>query len=96
MSNDPKDAVVDVKKLLKNQHRWNDENIKKHYTRTLEDAKRNRYNFTDEELEHPYIDKLSHQTKSRRIMRMVTLAYHLGKLKGVREVDGGKTPVVLS
>lgn len=76
-------------------YQWNDEKLKRHYNRTLEDAKRDRYNFTDDELEYPYLDKLSHQTKSRRIMRMVTLAYYLGKLKGIREVDEGKTPVVL-
>ena len=28
-------------------------------------------------------------------MRMITLAYHLGKLKGVKEVDESKTPIVL-
>jgi hypothetical protein len=28
-------------------------------------------------------------------MRMITLAYYLGKLKGMREVDEGKTPVVM-
>lgn len=77
-------------------YQWNDEKIKRHYERVLKDAKRDRYNFTDEELERPYLDKLSHQTKSSRIMRMVTLAYYLGKLKGVREVDEGKTPIVLS
>ena len=77
-------------------YQWNDERIKRHYDRTLEYAKRDRYNFTDEELEHPYLDKLSHQTKSSRIMRMVTLAYYLGKLKGIQEIDEGKTPIVLS
>ena len=77
-------------------YNWNDEKIKRHYDRTLKDAKRDSYNFTDEELEHPYLDKLSHQTKSSRIMRMVTLAYYLGKLKGIQEIDEGKTPVVLS
>ena len=77
-------------------YQWNDEKIKRHYERVLKDAKRDRYNFTDEELSNPYLDKLSHQTKSSRIMRMITLTYHLGKLKGVREVDEGKTPVVLS
>ena len=77
-------------------YKWNDEKIKRHYERVLKDAKRDRYNFTDEELESPYLDKLSHQTRSSRIMRMVTLAYYLGKLKGVREVDEGKTPIVLS
>lgn len=76
-------------------YNWNDEKLKRHYDRALKHAKEDRYNFTDEELEHPYLDKLSHQTKSSRIMRMVTLAYYLGKLKGIREVDEGKTPIVL-
>ncbi len=79
-------------------YKWNDENIERHYNRVLKDAKdakRDRYNFTDEELANPYLDKLSHQTKSSRIMRMITLAYHLGKLKGIREVDEGKTPIVM-
>jgi len=77
-------------------YNWNDKKIKLHYDRTLKHAKDDRYNFSDDELANPYLDKLSHQTKSSRIMRMVTLAYHLGKLKGIREVDEGKTPVVLS
>jgi len=77
-------------------HNWNDENLKRHYDRTLERAKTDRYEFTEEELNNPYLDKLSHQIKSSRIMRMATLAYYLGKLKGIQEVDEGKTPVVLS
>lgn len=76
-------------------YRWNDERIKKHYERTLRWAKDDRWNFTDEELEKPYLNKLSKQTKSRRILRMISLAYTLGKLKGIQEVDEGKTPVVL-
>ena len=76
-------------------YNWNDKNIKNHYDRIIKHAKDGRYNFTDEELANPYLDKLSHQTKSSRIMIMITLAYHLGKLKGIREVDEGKTPVVM-
>jgi len=76
-------------------YNWNDKNIKRHYDRTLKHAKEDRYNFIDEELERPYLDKLSHQTKSSRIMRMITLAYYLGKLKGIQEIDEGKTLIVL-
>ena len=75
-------------------HRWNDDQIKRHYDRTLKHAKEDRYSFTDEELSNSYLDKLSHQTKSSRIMRMITLAYYLGKLKGIQEIDEGKTPIV--
>jgi len=77
-------------------YKWNDEKLKKHYERTLNWIKQDHWKFTDEELANPYLDKLSHQTKSLRIMRMITLAYNLGKLKGIREVDEGKTPVTLS
>lgn len=75
---------------------WNDERLQKHYERIKRYAKNDHWKFTDEELESPYLDKLSHQTKSLRIMRMVTLAYHLGELRGIRSVDEGKTPVILS
>jgi hypothetical protein len=75
---------------------WNDERLKKHYERNLRYAKSNSWNFTDEELEKPYLDKLSRQTKSGRIMRMISLAYTLGKLKGIKEIDEGKTLVTLS
>ena len=73
---------------------WNKDSLLRHYNRTLADAKRR--GFTDEELDSPYLDKLSHQTKSGRIYRMIELAYYLGKLKGISEVDEGHTPIVLS
>ncbi len=75
-------------------YKWNDEQLKKHYERTKEHAKRD--NFTEDELERPYLDELSHQTKSHRIIRMIKLAYYLGKMKGIREVDEGKTLITLS
>lgn len=74
--------------------RWNLDRFKKHYIRVVEDAKRR--GFTDEELESPYLDKLSHKTKSHRIMRMIELAYYLGKLKGISEADDGFTTVTMS
>jgi hypothetical protein len=76
-------------------YQWNDDKIKMHYYRILKHAKDDRHNFTDEELSSPYLSKLSHQTKSSRIMRMITLAYYLGKMKGIQEIDEGKTPIVL-
>ena len=71
--------------------RWNDPKIKRHYERVYADAKK--HGFSDEELEKPYLDKLSHQTRSGRILRMISLAYYLGKLKGISEIDEGKTPI---
>lgn len=76
---------------------WNNQRHLRHYNRIKEHALDDkRYNFTEDELLSPYLDKLSHQTKSFRIMRMITLAYYLGKLKGVQEVDEGETPITLS
>lgn len=72
---------------------WNKERYEKHYNRIIEDAKHR--GFTNEELANPYLDKLSHQTKSGRIQRMIELAYYLGKLKGVAECDEGHTPIML-
>lgn len=72
---------------------WNRNGFKYQYERTLETAKKS--GFTDSELESPYLDKLSHQTKSPRIMRMLSLAYCLGCLRGIESADNGLTPVRL-
>lgn len=71
---------------------WNKEILKRKYLRILEDAKE-KENFSDEELESPYLDKLSHQTKSPRITRMIVLAYTLGRLRMLQEIDDGYTPI---
>ncbi len=69
--------------------RWNDKRLEKHFNRIINHALEK--GFTEEELKYPYLDGLSRQTKSQRIMRMITLAYYLGELKGIREIDEGKT-----
>lgn len=76
------------------KYKWNDELIKKHYERTLRYAKEEHWGFTDNELDNPYLSKLNKQTKSKRILRMISLAYTLGKLKGIQEIDESKTPIV--
>lgn len=73
---------------------WNDVRLKRQYEWVKEDAKR-ADGFADDELASHYLDKLSHQTKSRRIMRMIRLAYTLGWLRGIAYVDEGKTPIAL-
>lgn len=73
--------------------RWNDERLRRKYERVKEDARND--GFTEDELSSHYLDKLSHQTKSGRIMRMVRLAYTLGWLRGIDNIDQGKTPVTL-
>lgn len=71
-------------------YKWNDEKIKRVFDREMQYAKEE---FTDEELEVLYLNKLSKQTKSKRIYHMISLAYTLGKLKGIQIVDEGKTPI---
>lgn len=60
----------------------------------METAKRE--GFTDDEVESPYLDKLSHQTGSPRIIRMIRLAYTLGQLRSISQIDEGKTPITAS
>lgn len=72
---------------------WNDECLKRQYERVKRQAID--YGFTEDELKSPYLDKLSHLTKSCRISKMITLAYYLGWLRGISYVDEGKTPVTL-
>ena len=73
--------------------RWNKERLQRRYARVLKDAKER--GFSDEDLERPYLTRLSHQTKSKRILDMVELAYYLGQLRAIRDIDEGYTPIVL-
>jgi len=73
---------------------WNVPAYKQGYERIYEDAKGCGY--SDDELENSYFVKLTHQTKSHRIMRMIALAYYLGKMKGFSDCDEGHTPISLS
>lgn len=68
-------------------YRWNDEKIRKQF---IDEMKKATQIFTDEELERLDLSRLSHKTKSKRIYHMISLAYTLGKLKGIHFVDGGE------
>ena len=74
-------------------HRWNSENLKRQYEWVKETAIKQGFNADD--LDPPYLDKLSHKTKSKRIFSFIKLAYFLGWLRGIAYVDGGLTPVTL-
>lgn len=79
---------------LYRQGRWNKESLKRFYDRIYSEALDR--GFTQEELESPYLTKLSKQTASPRILRMISLAYYLGELRGISCVDEGLTPVTMS
>lgn len=62
---------------------WNDIKLKKRFFKIKNDLQKESYKYKDYEMESYYLDYLSHQTKSNRIMRMITLAYYLGRLREI-------------
>lgn len=70
---------------------WNKEQLKRRYERILEEAERRGFN--TEELESPFLGKLSRRTSSARIMSMISLAYYLGQLRAIQDIDEGYTPI---
>lgn len=78
-------------------YKWNDSYLEKMYYRIKEWAKKDyqgKYNFTDEELEKPNLNSKIFRTKSPKIWRMLTLAFLLGQMSGIKRADEGKTPIV--
>lgn len=72
-------------------YKWNKDYLEKHYSRIKSELINS--GFTDDEVESPYLDKLDSQTKSKRILKMIRLAYGLGELHGIKSVDEGFTPI---
>ena len=70
---------------------WNDSKLKKRCERIISEARLD--GFTDDELISPYLDQFYHQTKSKKTLRMIRLAYYLGMLRAIRSIDDGKTLV---
>lgn len=67
----------------------NEENYNRVKQMAIEDG------FTEEEVERHYLDNLSHQTKSSRIIRMIRLAYYLGWLRGIYYCDEGYKKITI-
>ena len=75
------------------REKWNKEQLQRRYNRVTKNALDR--GFTAEELKKPYLDELSRQTKSSRILHMIKLAYYLGQLRAIQDIDESFTPVVL-
>lgn len=73
--------------------KWNSEKNKKMYERIKKEAIER--GIDKNRLESPYLDKLSKDTKSSRIMGMINEAYYLGMLRGIKYVDEMQTPITL-
>ena len=72
---------------------WNDKTIEKMYNRIKKEAQER--GIPEERLLSPYLNKLSKETKSPRILKMIEEAYYLGMLRGIHYVDEMKTPIFL-
>lgn len=66
--------------------RFNSSKHEKFYNRIKNDAI-NRYGFTEEEMKRCDLSYLHKKTKSKRILRMINLAYQLGLLRGIKDCD---------
>lgn len=60
------------------------------YKRIAQRAKNNNI-----DISHPYIDKISKETKSSRILSLIERAYYLGIARGILTVDSGHNKIVL-
>lgn len=75
---------------------WNDNSLKKRYEKEKESILDNPiYNFSKEELEHPYLQDSVFKTKSPNIWRKIVLAFTLGKMNAIKSIDEGKTLITL-
>jgi hypothetical protein len=75
-------------------YKWNRPELERKYERIKQQAIKD--GFTEDDLITPYLDKEKLRTKSLRIHSMIKLAYTLGHLRGIKQVDEGYTPVTLS
>lgn len=66
--------------------RFNTKNHESFFNKVKEDAIK-RYGFTEDEMKRCDLSYLHKKTKSKRILRYINLAYHLGVLRGIKDCD---------
>lgn len=76
-------------------YRWNDEKLKKRYDRIKERMKED-YGLDEECLKTPTLESWKFNTKSVRIWSMIRIAYDLGSMRAIKDIDEGKTPITMS
>ena len=54
------------------------------------------YSLDEDFLKTPTLEGWKFNTKSARIWNMIRLAYDLGRMRAIKDIDEGKTPVTLS
>jgi hypothetical protein len=73
--------------------RWNDSDLEQYYNRTYNEALGD--GFTNEELSNLDLSLINKRTKSKRILYLIRLAFTIGRLRGIRDIDSSKTPIKL-
>jgi len=78
-------------------YKWNDNGLRKKYERIETEVLESKsYDATEETVETPTLESWKFKTKSVRIWSMIHLAYQLGRMRAIKDIDGGKTPVTMS
>lgn len=76
-------------------YRWNDEKLKRRYEKIKEKAEKD-YALDEDFFKTPTLEGWKFKTKSPRIWSMIYLAYDLGRMRAIKDIDEGKTTVTMS
>ena len=73
-------------------YKWNDEYLEKKY-RIIERDTLNcpNYETTENTVKTPTIESWKFKTNSARIWGMIQLAYNLGRMRGIKDIDEDKS-----
>lgn len=73
-------------------YRWNDDRLRRRYEKIAEKSKED-YSLDEDYFKTPTLEGWKFKTKSPRIWNMIRLAYDLGRMRAIKDIDEGKTPV---
>lgn len=72
---------------------WYNKHLESRFNRIKEEALKRGH--TEEDLQVLFLNKLNKKTKSVRIRKMIELAYYLGQLRAIKDVNEGYTPITI-
>lgn len=72
--------------------KWNDEHLEEIYRRIERDTLNcPNYEANEETVKTPTLESWKFATKSARIWGMIQLAYNLGRMRALKDIDEGKS-----
>lgn len=75
-------------------YKWNDKNLEKRYKRIERDTLNcPNYEATEDTVKTPTLESWKFKTNSARIWGMIQLAYNLGRMQSLRDIDEGQNQV---